>query len=243
MIVAKKPVSKKKTRRVRMLHDRHFPGESARYRAARNALLNSERSLRALLEAVAAKRRKLPLGGAVPEDYAFEALGPNGAPQTRRMSELFEPGKDTLIIYSFMFGPEMAEPCPYCTSILDGLDGQSPHVNQRANFFVVAKSPIERVTTFARERAWTRLRLLSSAGNTYNRDYFGEDAKGEQTPSLNVFIKRGGRVYHFYHSELMFVAPERGQDPRHVDLIWPVWQLLDVTPEGRPPKWGPRLHY
>jgi len=160
-----------------------------------------------------------------------------------RMSELFEPGKDTLIVYSYMFGPKMAAPCVSCTSILDGLDGQSPHVTQRMNFVVVARSPIDRIMDVARERGWNGLRLLSSSANTYNRDYQGENERGDQMPSLNVFVRRDGRIHHFYQSELLFAPKAPGQDGRHVDLIWPLWNLFDVTPEGRGTNWYPRLRY
>jgi predicted dithiol-disulfide oxidoreductase (DUF899 family) len=175
--------------------------------------------------------------------YVFDELAADGSARHVRMSDLFAPGKQTLIVYSYMFGPEMPAPCVMCTSILDGLDGQATHVNQRVNFAVVAKSPIDRVMTVARERGWTGLRLLSSARNTYNRDYHGEGASGDQLPSLNVFVQRDGRIHHFYHSELLFAPSDRGQDGRHVDLIWPLWNLFDVTPEGRGTNWHPRLRY
>src|SRR5204862_619546 len=143
-----------------------FPGETAKYRTARNNLLKKEITLRREIEKVAAARRKLPLGGVAPEDYVFDSA--NGPV---KLSELFEPGKDTLLVYNFMFGPRMAEPCPYCSSILDSVDGAAPHVTDRVNLAVVARSPIDRVLTFARERGWRHLRLLSSAANTYNHDY------------------------------------------------------------------------
>jgi predicted dithiol-disulfide oxidoreductase (DUF899 family) len=197
----------------------------------------------ALNRTVAARRRRLPFGGAIPEDYVFDELAADGSRRHVRMSDLFAPGKHTLIVYSYMFGPQMTAPCVMCTSILDGLDGQAMHVSQRVNFVVVSKSPIDRVMTVARERGWTGLRLLSSVGNTYNRDYHGESASGDQLPSLNVFVQRDGRIHHFYHSELLFARSDRGQDGRHVDLIWPLWNLFDVTPEGRGANWHPRLQY
>jgi predicted dithiol-disulfide oxidoreductase (DUF899 family) len=226
-------------------HKIRFPGESESYRAARDRLLDAEIDLRRTIESVAAQRRSLPTGGQVPQDYVFEEIvGENGAGIKRkvRMSELFAPGKDTLILYSFMFGPEMASACPSCTSILDGLDGEAPHVMQRVNFAIVAKSPIERIRAWAKERGWRNLRFLSSAGSTYNHDYQGENAKGEQMPALNVFVRRNGKISHFYNTELMFAPADPGQDPRHVDMIWPVWSLFDVTPEGRG-KWNPKLSY
>jgi predicted dithiol-disulfide oxidoreductase (DUF899 family) len=193
----KKKTAKASTSSSSSIHAIRFPGESTAYRTARNALLKDEIALRAQIEAVAAKRRTLPLGGAIPEDYVFDELAADGSVAQVRLSDLFQPGKDTLIVYSYMFGPKMAAPCVACTSILDGLDGESEHVNQRVNFVVVAKSPIERIDTLAHERGWSGLRLLSSANNDYNRQYQGEDAKGNQLPSLNVFVKRNGRIHHF----------------------------------------------
>lgn len=225
------------------IHEKRFPNETPEYRSARDALLRSEMELRRQLEAVAAERRKLPLGGEVKEDYVFEEADASGAPRKVRLSELFAPGQDTLIVYSYMYGPEMDEPCTSCTSILDGLDGEAPHVRDKVSFAVVAKSPLARIREIARTRGWRHLRLLSSAGNSYNHDYHGEDAAGDQIPNLNVFVKRGGKVYHSYATELLFAPSERGQDGRHVDLVWPLWNLFDYTPEGRGTNWYPRLSY
>jgi predicted dithiol-disulfide oxidoreductase (DUF899 family) len=230
------------------LHTHRFPGESDAYRSARNELLQAEIDLRRNTEAVAALRRKLPLGGKVAQDYVFDEGSPDiennsAAAHQTRLSELFAPDKDTLALYSYMYGPAMAAPCVSCTSILDSLNGTAPHVTQRINFSVVAKSPLERIRTVARERHWRNLRLLSSANNTYNHDYFGEDEKGGQRPSLNIFVRRDGAIYHFFHSELMFVPADPGQDPRHVDIIWPLWNMFDFTPEGRGEKWYPKLSY
>src|SRR5205085_10402009 len=173
-----------------------FPGESSAYRAARNRLLEREIELRAAMEAVAAARRELPPGGIVPEDYVFRAAGADGGEADVRLSELFAPGRDSLAIYSFMFprdpddlspGPRSGEtallplaegPCPSCVALLDQLDGAAQHAAENLNLAVVARAPLPRVLTFARERGWRRLRLLSSAGNSYNRDYHGETAEG-----------------------------------------------------------------
>src|SRR5205807_3621514 len=103
--------------------------------------------------------------------------------------------------------------------ILDALAGQAPDVAQRVNLAVVAKSPIERIREFAKERGWRNLRLLSSKGSTYNHDYQGENAKGEQMPALNVFVRRNGKIHHFYNTELMFAPTDPGQDMRHVEMI------------------------
>ncbi|MGP0088479.1 MAG: DUF899 family protein [Xanthobacteraceae bacterium] len=224
-------------------HAVRFPNENADYRQARNALLSSEIELRRQTERVAALRRALPLGGPPPEDYVFEeASSSDGAARRVRLSELF--GKhSTLVAYSYMYGPQMEKPCPSCSSMLDALNGQAEHIRQRVGLVVIAKSPIARINAAARERGWSKLRLLSSAGNTYNRDYHGEDANGSQLPCLNVFTRRDGAVRHFWASEMLFAPRDPGQDPRHVDMIWPLWNVLDCTPEGRGSDWRPQLRY
>jgi predicted dithiol-disulfide oxidoreductase (DUF899 family) len=214
-----------------------FPNEGGAYRVARNKLLLAEKALRKKVEAVAGLRRKLPAGGAVPENYAFE-----GAGGKVRLAELFLNG-DTLIAYSFMYGPNAARPCPMCTSMLDALNGNAQHIAQRTNLVVIAKSPIARILEFTQPRGWNNLRLLSSAGNAYNRDYHGEDQKGAQWPMLNVFVRRKGVIRHFWGSELLAEKSEPGQNSRHVDMLWPLWNALDLTPEGRGADWYPKLDY
>jgi len=216
-----------------------FPNEPKAYRAARNRLLRAEIALRRQSEKVAALRRRLPAGGMVPQDYVFEEGDP---PRQVKLSELFG-DRDAVVAYSFMYGPKMAKACPMCTSMLDGLNGNAPHIAQRANLVVIAKSPLARVLEFARGRGWSNLRLLSSAGNDYNRDYRGEGPEGAQLPMLNVFVRRRGAIRHFYGTELLFAKAEPGQNNRHVDAIWPLWNLLDFTPEGRGKDWYPKLQY
>jgi predicted dithiol-disulfide oxidoreductase (DUF899 family) len=212
-----------------------FPNEGKAYRTARAKLLREEIALRKHIEKVAAARRKLPLGGKVPQDYVFEA-----EEGRVKMSELFRNG-DTLVAYSFMYGPNMAAPCPMCSSMLDALNGNAKHIAQRTNLVVIAKSSIGRILEFARARGWSNLRLLSSAGNTYNRDYRGEDAGGAQWPMMNVFVRRKGVVRHSWASEMMGAKADPGQNDRHVDLLWPLWNVLDLTPEGRGKDWYPKL--
>jgi predicted dithiol-disulfide oxidoreductase (DUF899 family) len=221
----------------------HFPNETPAYRKARDKLLKAEIALRRQVEDVAKQRRKLPLGGEVPEDFVFEEAAEVVGMRKVRLSQLFAPGKDTLILYNYMYSLAMENPCPMCTSIIDSLEGAAQHVNQRANLAIVAKSPLPRILTFARNRGWRNLRFLSSSENSYNRLYHGEDAEGHQSPMLNVFVKRNGKVRHFWASELTFAKTEKGMHPRHVDMIWPLWNLLDLTPEGRGKDWYPRLNY
>lgn len=214
-----------------------FPNESSEYRNARAALLDAEIALRGQVEKVAALRRALPAGGAVPADYAFES-----AAGRVTLSGLFAAGKDTLVAYSFMYGPAMEKACPMCTAFLDSLDGAALHLLQRVNLAVIARSPLPRVLEHARARGWRNLPLLSSAGNDYNRDYHAENAQGSQWPMMNVFVKREGRVLHSYGTEMFHAPAQTGQHPRHVDLMWPLWGVLDLTPGGRG-DFMPKLSY
>jgi predicted dithiol-disulfide oxidoreductase (DUF899 family) len=232
-----------------------FPGESAEYRAARDRLLEQEIALRRATEAVAAARRRLPPGGVIAEDYVFQ-----GAQGGVRLSELFAAGRDSLAIYSFMFprdpedlspGPATGEtaklplhegPCPSCAALLDQLDGAAEHAAQHMSLAVVAKAPIERVLTFGAERGWRRLRLLSSAANGYNRDYLAETPEGTQRPMLTVFHREDGVIRHFWSSELLYAPSDPGEEPRHVGTLEPLWNLFDLTPQGRP-DWHEQLSY
>jgi predicted dithiol-disulfide oxidoreductase (DUF899 family) len=236
-----------------------FPGESAEYRAARDRLLEREIELRRAMEAVAAARREPPTGGAVPGDYEFECAGPDGNATGIRLSELFAPRKKSLVIYSFMFprdpaddrpGPASGEtarlplaegPCPSCVALLDQLDGAAEHACQHINLAAVAKASLPRLLTFAKERGWRHLRLLSSARNSYNRDYLAETAEGSQRPMLNVFHRDDDVIRHFWGSELFYAPWDPGQDARHVGTLEPVWNLFDLTPEGRPADWDEQL--
>ena len=162
-----------------------------------------------------------------------------------RLSELFAPGKDSLVIYNMMFPRALDEdlPCPSCTQFLDSFDGAAEHIAQRVNLAVVAKVELPRLLAHAKQRGWRRLRLLSSAANTYNRDYHGEAADGAQMPMMNVFRRDGEVIRHFWGSELLYAPTEPGQDPRHGDTLEPLWNLFDLTPEGRGTDWYPDFSY
>ena len=215
-----------------------LPGESATYRAARNDLLAAESALRRQIEAVAEQRRALPPGGAVKEDYRFTEAATD-APV--HLSELFAPAKDCLVIYGFMFSPG-ASPCPLCCAFLDSFDGAAPHITRRVNLAVVAKASSEELRDWAEHRGWRNLRLLSSAGTSYNTDYLTETPSGDQVPIVNVFQRDQDGIRHRYATELFFAPSEPGQNPRHVDMLWPLWTTLDLTPAGRG-DWYPALDY
>ena len=197
----------------------------------------------------------------MPQDYGFQGAAADGTPVDVKLSELFATGKQSLVIYSFMFprssgdarpGPAggqtallpLAEgPCPSCVALLDQLEGAAEHISQRVNLAVVAKAPLPRLLAFARERDWRRLRLLSSAANSYSSDYFGETADGSQMPMLNVFHQDGKTVRHFWGAELLYAPTDPGQEYRHVGTIEPLWNLFDLTPEGRGTDWDEQLSY
>ena len=238
-----------------------FPGESAEYRAARDRLLEQEVALRRATEAVAVARRALPPGPAVSQDYVFQQLGPDGEPADVKLSELFAPDKPSLLIYNFMFprspgdtrpGPNggrsarlplLEGPCPSCVGFLDQLDGAAPHVAQRVNFAVVAKAPITRIAAFAQDRGWRRLRLLSSAGNTFKRDYLAESDDGSQMPMMTVFHRDGDTIRHFWSSEMLYAPRDPGQDPRHMGTLEPLWNMFDMTRDGRGTDWHEQISY
>jgi predicted dithiol-disulfide oxidoreductase (DUF899 family) len=222
------------------LHNGRFPGESDEYRRARDDLLREEVELRRQTERVAARRRELPLGGAVETDYEFDEWdSATSAPRRVRLSALFDDGKDTLYLYSFMHVPEaqglpFVGFCPSCTSIIDAVDGQVPHLMQRVSIAVATKAPIERFREHAASRGWQHAKLLSALPSTYNVDYLAEDSNGFQWPLANVFVRREGRIHHFWGSELFFARGDgEDQGPRHVDFMWPMWAMLDRTPDGR----------
>jgi predicted dithiol-disulfide oxidoreductase (DUF899 family) len=234
-----------------------FPDESPAYREARDALLDAEIALRRQTEAVAAMRRALPPGGEVPEDYVFERIGESFRPEKVRLSELFG-DFPSILLYSYMFGPGRDSPCPGCTHLLDSLDGAARHVPQRAPFYVVAASPIARLAAWAHARGWNHLKLLSTADNGYSAHYYGNTAaltpamraergykedKDWDEPMLNVFRKDGDTLRHFWGSELVFAPEDPGQHHRGLDVVDPVWGLLDTTPEGRGDTFFPKVKY
>ena len=203
-----------------------YPNESREYREARDALLEDERQLVAKVKAVAARRRSLPLGGELKEDYVVQWAIDDKVGEPVKFSELFG-DKDTLLIYSFMFGPSWDKPCPSCTSLVDGFDRTWYQVSRDAAFVAIAKARPERISDWARRRGWSQIPLLSGFESPFQADYkcqeFGDDDM--QWPVMHVFTRRDGKIFHFWATESM---------ANHVDTVWPYWNLMDFTPEGRP---------
>ena len=206
------------------------PNESKAYRDARDALLKDEQELVAKTKAVAEKRRKLPPGGQLKEGYVFQWAGGGKVGQRVKFSELFG-GKDTLILYSFMYGPNWDKPCPSCTSLMDGFDRAWYAVAQDAAFAAIAKAPAEKIDAWASERGWTQIPLLSGYESPFQADYKCQaENDDKQLPVMLVFKKRDGKIFHFWSTESM---------SNHVDTVWPYWNLMDFTPEGRPDRQTP----
>ena len=208
------------------------------WETANTRILAKEKALTRELDVLAAERRRQPMMR-VEKDYEFQA--PTGPAS---LLDLFE-GRRQLFVYNFMFPERVGSmtPCPSCTSIIDAIDGASRHLVHRIDLVVVAKAPIERFRDHARKRGWRHARLVSSAHNDFNRDYGAEGPDGQQFPLAHVFQRRGKKIRHSWSSELWFAGADSGQDMRHVDFMWPMWSILDCTPEGRGKTWGPQLEY
>ena len=218
----------------------HFSLNSASepYRKKREELRQAEIALKDQVEKVAALRRSLPTDTPVAEDYAFTEATAKGTRKVR-LSELFAPGNEALVVFHFMWAPADGEPCPMCTMWTDGYNAVLPHIARRVPAVVVTKQDGARVLAFAEKRGWRNLRVVSSGASTFNRDFGMEDADGNQMPGVSVFLKgKDGRVRHFYTASAIM-----GEDNyRGMDLLTPVWNLFDLLPEGRG-DWFPKLAY
>jgi predicted dithiol-disulfide oxidoreductase (DUF899 family) len=202
-----------------------YPNESQEYRKARDALLKEERALVDQVKALAAKRRTLPLGGELKEDYVFQWANDGKVGERVKFSELFG-DKKTLMLYSFMYGPHWDNPCPSCTSLMDGFDRSAYQVTRNAAFAGIAKAPPGKIDAWAKKRGWSQIALLSGFESSFQADYKCQgDNDDMQLPVMHVFTKKGGKIHHSWATEL---------PGNHVDTVWPYWNLMDFTPEGRP---------
>lgn len=212
------------------MSDLRYPNESPEYRKARDELLAEEQQLVEKVKAVAEKRRQLPLGGRLQEDYLFKRANAGRVNQDVHLSELFG-DKSTLLLYNFMYGPGWDNPCPSCTSLMDGFDRSAYQVTRDAAFCGIAKAPADKIDAWARSRGWTQIELVSGFGTSYQADYQCQGENDDmQWAILHVFRKHEGEIYHFWGSEL---------HGNHVDTVWPYWNLMDLTPEGRPDRMTP----
>ena len=212
------------------------PGESAEYRRARQELLVEEIELRRHIERVATLRRGLPPGGEVPAEY--HVVAEDGTDVT--LADLFGE-HDTLIVYSYMFGPGREAPCPMCTSLMGALDHKIADVRQRVAIAFTARSPIDRLVEAKAARGWSDLPVYSDERGDYTRAYVHPD--DDDVPAYNVFTRRDGVIRHFWSDEITGDMADPGQDPRGAVEMDPLWLLLDTTPGGRGAEWHPSLTY
>jgi len=214
--------------------DLRYPNESKEYREARDALLEDEQKLVDMVKSVAEKRRKLPRGGLLKEDYVFKWANDGSVGESVRFSELFG-DKNTLLLYSFMYGPSWDHPCPSCTSLVDAFDRAWYSVTRDAAFVAIAKAPAERINAWAKKRGWSQIALVSGSDSTFQADYKCQnDSDDMQLPVMHVFMRRLGSIFHFWATELSM---------NHVDTVWPYWNLMDFTPEGRPDRQTPPQNF
>ena len=207
-----------------------YPNETPEYRQARDALLQEEQALVAKVKAVAEQRRNLPLGGRLKEDYTFQWATDDRLGESVKFSELFG-GKDTLLIYSFMYGPSWDNPCPSCTSIVDGFDRMANQVGEDAAFVVIGKAPATKINAWAQRRGWSQIGLVSGFESSYQSDYGCQRGSDDKpVPRMHVFKEEADGIYHFWGTELT---------SNDLDIIWLYWNLMDLTPAGRPDRPNP----
>ena len=215
-----------------------FANESKKYAEARTALLAEEIEARRHLTRLAQQRRDLPVGPKLKKDYRFKDS--NG--EDVGLADLFGE-HETLVTYFWMYGPERERPCPMCTNFLGGANGNAADVKQRAAFKILGRSSVERQKAFALERGWRDLEFVQTIGDDYARDLGLLDEQGFEYPGFTVYCKDGDKVRVFYNAEMPAEAADPGDDPRGAVDIAPLWNILDMTPEGRGTDWYPKLAY
>ena len=221
----------------------NLTNESAEYLAKRDELRLAEIELMHQRERVAGLRRHLPPGPAL-ENYKFIEgpvdLDSGDTPtQTVQLSELFTAAGRPLVIYHLMYGKRQTKPCPMCTAWIDGLNGVAHHIAQNVDFAIVAAADPTVLRAHARARGWNRLRLLSAGDSTFKYDFGSEDREGNQDSTISVFTRSHGDVHHFYTAH-PWMSPEIKE--RGIDLLSPIWHVLDLTPPGRG-HWYAKLQY
>jgi predicted dithiol-disulfide oxidoreductase (DUF899 family) len=215
-----------------------FPGESATYRAARQALLAEEIEFRRHMTRLGEQRRALPPGPVVEKNYRFK--DENGFEVG--LIDLFG-AKNTLVTYFWMYGPQRERPCPMCTNWLGSVNGNAADIKQRVALKILGRSPVERQFLFAQERGWRDLDFIQTVGDDYANDLGLINEDGSEDPALVVFARDGDTVRLFWASEMTGEMADPGQDPRDAPDIASLWSILDLTPEGRGTDWYPSLRY
>lgn len=215
-----------------------FPGETAEYRQARQALLREEIEFRRQMTRLVELRQSLPDGPVIEKDYRFKDANGNDI----GLPDLFG-DKQTLVTYFWMYGPQRPRPCPMCTNWLGAVNGNASDIKQRVALKILGRSPVERQLAFAQERGWRDLDFVQTVGDDYANDLGLINADGSENPALSVFKRDGNTVRLFWSSEMTMEMADPGQDPRDAPDIASLWSILDLTPEGRGTDWYPKLSY
>jgi predicted dithiol-disulfide oxidoreductase (DUF899 family) len=216
-----------------------FANESAEYAQAREALLAREIEVRREVGELATQLRKLPPGPVIEDDFRF--IDQNG--EEIGLAGMFG-NRDTLVIYHWMFGPDRERPCPMCTGTLGPLDANGLDIEQRVALAVTGRSKVERQIAFARERGWRNLRFYQSLGNDWALKIGGLDPEnGWEYPALLVLRRDGDAVRLHWMGETNRDMADPGEDPRGAVELQALWNVLDLTPEGRGTDWYPKLYY
>jgi predicted dithiol-disulfide oxidoreductase (DUF899 family) len=215
-----------------------FPGESAEYRKAREALLAEEIEFRRHMTRLTEQRRAMPPGPAIVKTYRFKDA--NGA--EIGLKDLFG-DHETLVTYFWMYGPHRERPCPMCTNWLGAVNGNAADIKQRVALKIFGRSPVERQLAFATERGWRHLDFVQTVGDDYAEDLGVLMRDGSEYPALTVYQRDGDTVRLFWASEMTKDMADPGQDPRDAPDLASLWSILDLTPGGRGTDWYPKLSY
>ena len=200
-------------------------------------LLAEEIELRRHIQRVAQARRTLPPG---PEAKDYRFIDAEG--KERRFVELFG-DHDTLFTYYWMYGPERDRPCPMCTSFVGSLDIPSIDIEQQVAVAILQRSPVSRQLEFARERGWRNLKFYQTVDDEFARDYRALEDDGSEGAIVAVWKRDGDKVRLFWAAEGGPETADPGFDPHLAPDPTPLWNILDMTPQGRPATWYPKLEY
>lgn len=215
-----------------------FSGESAAYHQARQELLAEEIELRRHMTRVAAQRQSLPPGPVIETDYRFE----DESGREVGLIDLFGT-HDTLVTYFWMYGPQRERPCPMCTNLLGSVNGNAVDIAQRMSLKILGRSTVARQQAFAQERGWQGLDFVQTVGDDYAKDLGILHEDGSEDPSIVVYRRDGDQVRLFWTSGMSKELADPGQDPRDAPDLAALWNVLDLTPEGRGKDWYPKLSY
>ena len=186
------PVSNRS--RARPARPVHFPNESAEYRAAARRCWRRRSNFAGISSASprsAGRCRQAARSLATIASKARRPIDFAGCSATSRRSRS-----------TATCSGRSATPCPMCTNTLGAWAGNAADIGQRIALAVVARSPIERLAAWKRERGWRDLKLYSDLNGAYSRDYFGLLPNGSEVPSFNVFTRRDGTIRHFWGGEM-----------------------------------------